>query len=154
MSFDGYLALNEALAEEILRSDQAGRPVYIAAEDDVLRRVVTSLNVQGGSLVYTARTVMATLYLDERGISPFHWYRKRLKMRSQTLDTPPTIGRLALSAIAADQMIASDGMSADNYYGRLAGLLDVPRDRFSRVVTDYQQVTEELRGSLNLVTVG
>lgn len=45
MSYEKYLELNEALAEEMFGSDQAGRPVYVAAEDDVLQRVSTALDV-------------------------------------------------------------------------------------------------------------
>ena len=46
-------------------------------------------------------------------------------------------------------MNAADGMAANNYYGRLMHLLDVPEERRQRVQSDYQHQAEDLWGSLN-----
>ena len=46
-------------------------------------------------------------------------------------------------------MNAADGMAANNYYGRLMQLLDVPEEMRPRVQSDYQRQAEDLWGSLN-----
>lgn len=150
MSFATYLELNEALAEEMFSTDQAGRPVYVVPEDDVLQRVTRAIGLERvGSLDYLRDVTRATIYIDELGTSPFRWHTSRLAARGDPLETPPTIGLLALLSIAADQMSEGDGMASHNYYGRLMNLLRVPDDQSVRVQASYQSVAEDLWGSLH-----
>lgn len=151
MEFRKYLELNELLADELFSLKMAGRPVYVGAEDQALSRAFSEIDTEGiGTYRMLCESVRSTLYLDDAGISPFHWYTDRLKrQKKDRLQTPPTIGLLTVLATAADHMNAGDGLAAHNYYGRLDQALSVPPGRSQRIRTDYQAHSEELWASLN-----
>lgn len=145
-----YLELNDRLADVLFDDQQSGRPVYVGADESALSRAVEGMDTGGrGPLRLLQECTRATLHLEDAGVAPFRWYVDRLRARANPLETPPTIALLTLLAIAADQMASGDGMAANNYYGRLDQLLDVPEERRDRVHTDYQKVAEDLWGSLN-----
>ena len=79
MSFDEYDRLNERLAEELFSDAQAGKPVYVGAEDEALARAFATLKPDDvGSLDYLRLTVRSTLNIEDTGVSPFRWYTKQL----------------------------------------------------------------------------
>jgi len=147
-----YEAFNEAVAEELFGLDQAGRPVYLlpdaTAYDAIFKRAGADAGDAG--LQDLLEAVRRTLVLDASGVNPFKQHLSGSTRHGwNPIETPPSLAMLVVLAGAADAMHAGDGMAANNYYGRLVTLLDVPAGRQERFKSAYQGVAEDLWGSLN-----
>ncbi len=147
-----YQSFNDAVAEEMFGLDKAGRPVYLlpdsATSDAIYKRAGSDPGESGRAAFLAA--VRSTLVLDDEGINPFKIHQGGcIRHRWNPVETPPSLALLVVLSAAADAMHAGEGMAANNYYGRLVTLLDVPGWRQDRFKTAYQGVAEDLWGSLN-----
>jgi hypothetical protein len=82
---------------------------------------------------------------------PFAQLSERLTSRPpDTLDTPPGLATLAALSLAADAMHAAEGMSTNNYYGRLHELLRTPDASKNAVESGYREHGEKVWDALNI----
>lgn len=147
-----YGAFNDAIAEEMFGLDKAGRPVYLLPDAPTYEAIYKRAGAETGAAGHAAflAAVRSTLVLEDEGVNPFKTHLDGcLQHRWNRIDTPPALALLVVLSAAADVMHAGDGMAANNYYGRLVILLDVPAWREGRFKTAYQGVAEDLWGSLN-----
>jgi hypothetical protein len=147
-----YEHLCEATADELFGSDKAGLPVYTLAEDEALARAVEAAGLDAtDAKADFCRIVRATLHLDEQGHSPLRWHTEASRQHLRTpLETPPALPLLVVLTLAAESMHADTDMAANNFYGRVRPLLNVPHDREDRFVAAYQQHADLLWRSLNV----
>lgn len=148
----GYGAFNDAIAEEMFGLDKAGRPVYLLPDAATYEAIYKRAGAQPGEVGRAAflAAVRGTLVLDEEGVNPFQSHQAGCVRHGwNEIETPPALALLVVLSAAADSMHAGEGMAANNYYGRLVTLLNVPDWRQDRFKTAYQGVAEDLWGSLN-----
>jgi len=144
--WEWYLRWSAAIAEVVYTSAEAGRPVYLDLEDEVVAAVrdlaepaaedptkalveacVATLDFDGG-----AGSVLAG-HLERLG----RWYDGSM------VGPPPSLGLLAMLSLTAERMRLSKDMRPHNFYGRFAELagLDVPRKE--RFIEAYRRVDSE-----------
>lgn len=142
--------MSEAIANELFGFENAGRPVYILADESALNRVAERASLSGNAVNAITEVVRSTLAIDDLGVSPFRWQADASVLhRRQPLETPPALPLLVVLALAAERMQADSETAAHNYYSRLHSLLRVPPERQHRVEEDYRRHADELWGSLN-----
>lgn len=147
-----YGLFNEAVAEELFSLDKAGRPVYLLPDQDafeaVCKRAGAGAGAEGKAALLAA--VRGTLVVDKEGVQPFQQHLGKSQLHAwNPIETPPSLALLVVLSMAADAMHAGEGMAANNYYGRLMTLLDVPEWRRGRVQSAYQHVAENVWGTVN-----
>lgn len=135
--WEAYGRWNQGIFEHFFTEANRGRPVYLDVDDAVLSQIAecvgrseeprTSLARAVGSTLALApdrenvfRAHLANLDRFQRGLPPRGW-----KQRESSPNVPPFLALLALFVRAAEEMAASDGYSAANYYGRLDALLGI-----------------------------
>jgi hypothetical protein len=138
--------MDEALAEALFSERGAGRPAYAMPDEEHLAAVGAHLGVPAAE----ARTLLldaASLQMgdaDGRRM-PFARLAERLNSRPQdSLDTPPGLAAIAVLSLAADSMHAAEGMSTNNYYGRLYDLLSTPDASKNAVERGYREYGEKV----------
>jgi hypothetical protein len=147
-----YHRWNDAFAEVAYGSGQAGLPVYLDLEDELLEKVAVSaglgLDEPRKQLVAAVRSTLG-LPTSQGGI--FHWHRSRLgSWRPSGGEPPPVIALLSLLTLAAEEMREGDGFAANNYYDRLMPLLGVSGEADkNKVINSYRQCANELWDGLN-----
>jgi len=148
---DAYDRWNEAIAQEIFAPSAAGRPVYLDIEEDVLAAVAKRADVGEGGARALAAAVRGTLRLLPGDRNVFQGHLARLQgWRADASRTPPTLALLAVLSLAAEAMRRGDGMSANNYYGRLREILEVTDEDVARkLIHDYRVHAVTLWSSLN-----
>ena len=147
-----YYRWNQAIAETVFSPDAAGLPVYLDLEEELLARLTREAGADGDPRRELAAAVRATLELESGRTSVFRRHENLvIRWRHGSLrEMPPTLALLALLSLAAEVMRGGEGMSANNYYGRLCEFLEVnDRSLKDKVERDYRKCAEELWGSLN-----
>lgn len=153
-----YERWNDAVASVVYTTANAGRPVYLDLEDDVLGAVRDAAEPDAIDPAETlVAAVRGTLRLNEGAGPIFGWHLYRLDRWRQgpMLDPPPTLALLAVLSLAAENMRDGDGQAANNFYGRLAQLLALDKGQISSFIHAYRNrrptvaVSEMLWGSLN-----
>lgn len=150
---------NDAVADVVYSTGNAGQPVYLDLEDDVLTKIRDEAEPSATSAtVGLVRAVLAVMPINQGPsliLKPFEQQLWRWE-RGSLDDAPPTLALLAVLSLAAEKMRDGDGKAANNFYGRLAelfGLDEQQKTRFInayRMVRDDRAVSEILWGSLNL----
>lgn len=147
-----YERWNSALAEVLYPSQQSPAPVYLDMEEQQIRQLGSRLGLAEDEVVSDlTQAVISTSDLDTA-----HAFRSHapniLKWRSTARrQAPPVLPLLALFSLAAERMTWGEGMSAANYYGRLAALLNTDTSKLGQ---SYRQIAEPLWGSLNYWLTG
>jgi hypothetical protein len=145
-----YERVNEAIADLMFGSSQAGRPVYALADTEIVRRTLETARIADQTLTGLSTVVRSSLQLEESGVAPFHWQAEAARRhQQQPLETPPALALLVVLSIAAEQMQADGDLAAHNYYSRLHRMLRIPTTEYQRVENDYRRVADLLWGSLN-----
>lgn len=147
--WDAYDRWNQMLAEVLFPPQDVPSPVYLDIEDEVLSELATRSGVPESEVLgELIGTVAATIDLGSS--QAFRLHRRRLSSwrAGNRQETNPLVGLLALFSLAAERMASGDGMSANNYYGRLIELLGAG-DR-DRLANSYRAVAEPFWSSLNL----
>jgi hypothetical protein len=139
-AWDAYGRWNEAIAHEVFAPSAAGRPVYLDIEDQVLAAIGRRVGVTEDSAQALATAVQATLQLGPGAGTVFQRHIAHLRVwRHDPRQTPPTLALLAVLSLAAEAMRHGDGMSANNYYGRLCEILAVTDEDVARkLIRDYR----------------
>lgn len=146
-----YDAWNEAIAEVVFPELEAPKPVYLDLEGEILEVLGQRMGIATGDVEdKLAEAVSKTLGHNAGPAEVFS--RHMIRMRRWALDkrreVPPFLALLATFCIAAEQMAAGEGMSSNNYYGRLRSVLGWDA-LDSRLDHAYRRVSERLWGELN-----
>jgi hypothetical protein len=147
-----YYQWNQAIADAVYSSATAGLPVYLDLEEETLERVAREVGADGDPHQELTAATRATLELEGGRTSVFRRHQNLLGSwrRGSPREVPPTLALLALLSLAAEAMRGGEGMSANNYYGRLCELLEVSDQSLKdKIQRDYRKCAEELWGSLN-----
>jgi hypothetical protein len=157
-----YEAWNRAFSSVLFTPANAGRPVYLDMDDDVLSEVAV---VAGWGEVEAARelalAVCDTLDLDARGVPVFGQHLRNLRLwRKVTLrkalgdgqvpPAPPVLALLGVLTLAAEEMQHDREFAGNAYYPRLFRIMQVDDGRQqARLQAAYRRDAEELWGGLN-----
>ena len=154
-----YDAWNRGIADAVFTKDLGGQPIYLDLEEEPLREIADAVepdcpNPTGRLVEVVRRTFDAST--GPTGVFETHWARLQNWWNSDSIEAPPVLGVLAVLSLAAESMSDGGGLSANNYYGRLAALLelsDVEARRFEsayRSFVDGSAMSEWLWTSLNV----
>jgi hypothetical protein len=146
-----YAAWNDAIADVAFPELEVPKPVYLDLEGELLDEIGRRMSVDANAVEETlAKIVSGTLRHDEGPAAIFagHMVRMRSWIVDKRRGVPPFLALLAAFCIAAEQMAAGDGMSSNNYYGRLRAVFGWdPHD--NRLDHAYRRVSERLWSELN-----
>jgi len=118
----------------------AGAPVYLDLEDDVLESIKDLADPESASGADgLIQAVKATLDVKSGGSDMLlrHVSRVRTWESSDRSGPPPSLALLGLLSLAAEQMHKGEGISAQNFYGRLAIILNIPLDEQLAFTEDF-----------------
>lgn len=152
-SWQRYETLNFAITQEVFAEDQAGQPVYLDLEPDVLARIAKRLEPGPATDPdeQLVDIVKATLQSPERTAGMFsahtaEAFRWELEGSSSP---PPCIAVLAVLSLVAERMKRTDEFAASNYYGRLLQTLAIDEKFQPKVERDFRRETPYLWNTLN-----
>lgn len=150
-----YSRWNRAIASVIYCPENAGIPVFLDLEDDLLRRAASMVgspsSTDGDLAMELAEAVRATLDHPDLSGGVFDSHLRRIKIwRTRSGQVPPPIALLAVLSLAAEDMTAGDGLAAHNYYDRLMPLLGISSEKSKKKVIDaYRRCSNTLWECLN-----
>ena len=133
--WERYLRWNQAIADVVFGRDNAGKPVYLDLEDDVLDDIARLAEPDTADAVTAlVEAVRNTLTLRHGAADVFTGQLRQLNAwrKGDMWEPPPVLGLLALLSLSAETMHEGGGMRPHNFYGRLAEHLDLD-DRSLRV---------------------
>lgn len=138
-----YVRWNSVIAEVVYPRRQDVVPVYLDLDADRRSEVASRLQFSVERFdLELADAVKGFLNISTRRREAlFGRVNKSLTLwkRDPTpRDAPPVLPLLALLTAAAEKMACGDGMSDNNFYGRVSELLDIPDD-FKRFVAGYRK---------------
>ena len=121
------LHLNEIISEIVYSEDKSGIPVHLDLEDESIASIeslhgITPQEFRDQLISAVGRVHKNNDFLkifSEFGEATRRWVRK-----ADFLATPPALSLLAVLSIAADEMVAEENISANNYYLRLSKVLE------------------------------
>jgi hypothetical protein len=123
-----YDKWNEELAKYFYNESQAGKPVYLQVDDDVLSHIAPKIGIptEDGRRAFVA----AVRYRSRLNDDPFFRFFWKSWENSPS-ELPPFIAFLGLCVLAAFDMECDPerGVSSANYYDRLEDLLGVRRPK-------------------------
>jgi hypothetical protein len=126
--WDRYRRWNNAIADVVYAPSQAGLPVYLDLEDDVLDEIrdlaePAAADPTTGLVAAVAGTLRLTSGPSDLLLR--HLLELDRWRRTDRRTPPPTLGLLALLSLAAENMHEAEGLSSNNFYGRLGQLLEL-----------------------------
>lgn len=142
VEWESYLRWNEAIADVVFSRDNAGRPVYLDLEDDVLAAIRDIAASEADDPVPAlVAVVKATLDFGGGASRVFaaHLHTLRMWHGGSMLDPPPTLALLAIFSLAAEVMHEGEGMRPHNFYGRLGELLDLDGNMLRKAQDAYRR---------------
>lgn len=157
--WERYVRWNDAVADVVYSTANAGQPVYLDLEDDVLNKIRDEADPGASSAtVGLVRAVLAVTPVNQGSSAILKPFEQRLSRweRGSLDDAPPTLALLAVTSLAAENMRVGDGKAANNFYGRLAELFGLDDQQKTRFINAYRKVrggravSDILWGSLNL----
>lgn len=148
-AWDEYDSWNSVIADVVFPPLSLPVPVYLDLEDDTLAGIGHRMGVVPDKVAGMLGEVCArTSWLDTaKAFETHEVHFARWRSRGDYLTPPPILPLLSVFSLAAERMASGDGMSANNYYGRLAELLGAKRDKIG---PSYSSVAETFWGGLNL----
>src|SRR5690606_33409765 len=154
-----YDLWNRAIVDVVYTPEMGGAPVYLDLDDDVLHQIAEQAEPGTSDPVLgLVSAVKPTLRLVWGPAEVFRAHLARLEdwRRSGSIEPPPVLPLLALLTLAAENMHEGGGKAANNYYGRLAQILDLTEAQIDRFTNAYRRrvrgkpTSELLWQSLNL----
>lgn len=144
-----YVRWNDVVADVLCPERDEATPSYLDVEDSKIAEIGERLNIDADSVVDQLVEVVGRTIDDDSYANGFaqHLERVRVWRERKRTDIYPAVATLAVFSLAAERMAAGSGMSANNYYGRLADLLGRDKERLMR---SYMSVAEPLWAGLNL----
>jgi len=156
--WERYLRWNQAIADVVYGRGNAGKPVYLDLEDDVLDgiagRAEPGTTDAVGSLVEAVRDTL-TLRHGASRVFARHLSHLNAWRNGSMMEAPPVLGLLALLSLSAETMREGEGMRPHNFYGRLAEHLELDEQSLKAFQTGYRRkingtaVSGLLWGALN-----
>ena len=146
-----YSMVNNAANALFFSGAYSNEPIYLDLEDDALDVLAAELSINTAEAEEViCKSVAATLIWGNSNL--YSWHLKNLKAwrASGTVDAPPFTALLLVLSLAAERMRADEEYSANNYYRRLAELLDVYDDTKFELLRSNGKNTEIYWKSLNL----
>ena len=140
--WDRYFRWNKAIAEVVFSRQAAGTPVYLDLEEEILEAIRDMAEPDATEPGATLpKVVKDTLVLNNEISRVFAGHLQRLELwrDRRTLDPPPTLALLSMLSLAAESMHTGNGMKPNNFYGRLAELLDLNDQKLHWVKSAYRQ---------------
>lgn len=126
-----YNQWNLALAKQFYNESQAGKPVYLQVDDELLRSVASKIGIpQDDSRAAFVTAVRHRARLNDDPFFKFFQYRYwETQLKADLTTPPPFIAFLGLCVLAAFDMANDKNVSSANYYVRLEELLNVKRPK-------------------------
>lgn len=140
--WDEYTAWNQAIADVVYGASAAGHPTYLDLEDETITHIRDAADPTAkdpsGALVAAVRN---TLRFRWGPAAVFQLHLRKLENwnRGTQLEPPPCLALLAVLSLAAENMRETDGIAANNYYGRLAELLELDDGRKEEFIAAYRR---------------
>ncbi|MCA9959244.1 MAG: hypothetical protein KC443_09420 [Anaerolineales bacterium] len=124
-----YDQWNLALAKHFYNESQAGKPVYLQVDDDILWQVAPEIGIDARTAFIAA--VRHWSALDTEPFYRFFRYRywETTQLKSDPTIPPPFVAFLGFCVLAAFDMANDENVSSANYYARLQDLLGIKRPR-------------------------
>lgn len=149
-AWDDYLLCNSAVAEAFFPETDESKGVYLDFEEESVRRMAAALGIAEGVVeAKLVASVRATLSSNGgRQLFSRHQTSLRTWQARPGYDPdcpPPIIGVLGVFTLAAERMRRGDGLSSNNYYGRLVELLG---SSVADVQSAYRTVAESFWSAL------
>jgi hypothetical protein len=157
--WETYLAWNSAIADYVYTSDLAGQPAYLDLEEGTLDAIAELVEgAEGDAQQALLSTVRPTLDFGQgpAAVLKQHLTRVMSWWERQSIEAPPVLPLLASLSLAAENMQADEGFSANNFYGRYGDLMGLSQDETDEFVKAYRYsvsgnpASEWLWGALNL----
>lgn len=146
-----YEGWNNAIADVFYPPQEVPKPVYLDLEGERLDELGRIMGVAPEQVEKDLVNAVSKTLRHNHGPSLIferQTSRMRRWARDGRKDTPPFLALLATFGIAAEKMSAGNGMSSNNYYGRLREVLAWdPKD--ARLDQAYRRIAERLWGELN-----
>ena len=148
--FAEYDTWNAVLTADFYGGRWAGRPVYLDVEPGTLERLAPS-EIRGGDPTHAFTSAVRATVSLERGASAFASHLARLRTWERTPgQSPPFVALLALFSLAAESMRGDEHFRPNNYYDRLAEVLELDdRNAALKVQRDYRKSAQRLWEALN-----
>lgn len=143
VEWDRYLRWNRAVSDVVYATSNAGQPVYLDLESDVLDAIRDKAQPEEASpTLGLVRAVRGVLRLNDGPAVILRAILQRLgRWEDGDLeDAPPTLALLAVMSLAAENMREADGKAANNFYGRLAELLSLDEKQCEDFIAAYRRV--------------
>lgn len=140
--WDRYLRWNRAVADVVYAPSNAGQPVYLDLEDDVLESIRARAEPEASSAtVGLVRAVRDVLRLNEGPSAVLRAFFQRLDrwQKGDVAEPPPTLALLSVMSLAAENMREGQGKAANNFYGRLAELLSLDEEQCDDFIAAYRK---------------
>ena len=129
-----------ALGDELFTGANAGAPLYLFLEADVLAGISSRLGIVGDAAGALARSVRDHIYWHGTGRPFGRWDAETaLWEAGGKVGTPPYLSLLAVLTCAAELMVSDGTHAAHNYYDRLRELLGIPPEEFEAVRRHFGQ---------------
>lgn len=120
------LHLNEVISEIVYSQDKSGLPVHLDLDDASIASIEALQGITPQEFRDQLVSAVGRIHkkhdllriFSEFGEATSRWIRK-----GDYLATPPALSLLAVLSIAADEMVAEENISANNYYLRLSKVL-------------------------------
>jgi hypothetical protein len=149
-----YRRWNAALAAEYFRAEDAGRPTYLAVDDEELEELAAKVGVDRSHAVQDF--INAVRHEVWRAGDPFRlMIRERITWRSTEDGLPPYVAVLGICVLAASRMArdADAGVWSNDYYSQLNPILGRERHggrppNFERLHLLWDDLTQWLERDL------
>lgn len=141
-----YLLWNDAVAAVVYPFEEAGRPVYLDLEDEVIDRIRDLAEpdaIDAADALIDA--VKGVLVMRDGASHVLRGLLARLQAwhRGDVFEPPPTLAFLAMLSLVAESMHDGSGMKAHNFYGRLQQRLGLGDDELDWLRTAYRAPTAD-----------
>jgi hypothetical protein len=120
------LRLNDIISEIIYSEDRSGLPVHLDLDDHSIASIESLHGITPQEFRDQLISAVGRVHKNNdllKIFSEFEEATRRWVSKSDFLATPPALSLLAVLSIAADEMVAEENISANNYYLRLSKVL-------------------------------
>lgn len=149
-----------AIASVVYPEDQAGLPVYMDMDDDILEAIAKVAGYEGsdpaGEICAVVKNSLSLQSWDTAVFGRIQYRLRQWRKASQgsiaggSLDAPPVLPLLAVLTLAAERMGEGQAFAAHAYYPQLHLLLGITDSLIQqRVVAAYRKAAEPLWENLN-----
>ena len=151
--WEEYKKWNLAICNYYYSGRFENRPVYLDLDKEIINELYKeNINNEENEIENFTNAIIKTIkYSLENETTAFEKHLKlaRSWKYNSYEESPPFLALLAMFTFVAETMIASDGFSSNNYYGRLTNLLDVKQSNKRKIEEGYKKCIAELWPLIN-----